>query len=117
MRRRLRDGNGLRPGEFLSESGRIAQPEINLGVFPEAEEFSDCPKLASWCFQSHGDDVLENSLMQRTVCVSDWSTDWLRPSATVSAALDLAERIAHKPFEAIKLIKEGGTGNRHGILR
>ena len=26
---------------------------------------------------------------------------------TVSAALDLAERIAHKPFEAIKLIKKG----------
>ena len=55
--------------------------------------------------------------MQRTVCVSDWSTDWLRPARQSVLRLTWLKRIAHKPFEAIKADKEGGMGNRHGILR
>ena len=76
---------------IFSESGRIAQPEINLGVFPGSGGIFRLPKLVG------AEDCLRLGLVNR-----------LAPAGkTVSAALDLAERIAHKPFEAIKLIKKG----------
>ena len=79
---------------ILSESGRIAQPEINLGVFPGSGGIFRLPKLVG---ASNAEDCLRLGLVNR-----------LAPAGkTVSAALDLAERIAHKPFEAIKLIKKG----------
>lgn len=91
---------------ILSESGRIAQPEINLGVFPGSGGIFRLPKLvgASKAMEM----MFLGEFIDAEDCLRLGLVNRLAPAGkTVSAALDLAERIAHKPFEAIKLIKKG----------
>ncbi|MFQ9648956.1 MAG: enoyl-CoA hydratase/isomerase family protein [Enterocloster sp.] len=85
----LRDGNGLRPGEFLSESGRIAQPEINLGVFPGSGGIFRLPKLvgASKAMEM----MFLGEFIDAEDCLRLGLVNRLAPAGkTVSAALDLA---------------------------
>lgn len=91
---------------ILSETGRIGLPEINLGVFPGSGGLFRLARLVGPAKAVEmiytgqvicAKDALELGLVNRVV-----------PQGTAcTAALELADQIAQKPFEAIRLIKRG----------
>ena len=91
---------------ILSETGRIAQPEINLGVFPGSGGLFRLPKLvgASKAMEM----MFLGEFIEAGDCLRLGLVNRLAPGGeVVNAAIALAEKIADKPFEAIKLIKKG----------
>lgn len=91
---------------ILSENGRIAQPEINLGVFPGSGGLFRLPKLvgASKAMEM----MFLGEFIEAEECLRLGLVNRLAPAGKVKeTAVLLAEAIAKKPFEAIKLIKKG----------
>ena len=91
---------------ILSDSGKIALPEINLGVFPGSGGLFRLPKLvgASRAMEL----MMTGKFIEAERCLEWGMVNRLAPAgSTVDAALELAWDIAKKPFEAIKLIKQG----------
>lgn len=90
----------------LSETGRISQPEINLGVFPGSGGLFRLPKLvgASKAMEM----MFLGDFIQAEECLRLGLVNRLAPEGEViNYAVELAGNIAEKPFEAIKLIKKG----------
>jgi enoyl-CoA hydratase/carnithine racemase len=90
----------------LSDAGRIALPEINLGVFPGSGGLFRLPRLVGAAAAMelmffgefvNAEDCLRLGLVNRIAPAGE----------TVAEALALASKLAAKPFEAIKLIKKG----------
>jgi enoyl-CoA hydratase len=91
---------------ILSESGKIALPEINLGVFPGSGGLFRLPKLVGTAKAM--ELMMTGSFVEAKRCLEWGMVNRLAPAgATVEAALELAREIALKPFEAIRLIKQG----------
>lgn len=91
---------------ILADNGRIAQPEINLGVFPGSGGLFRLPKLvgASKAMEM----MFLGEFVEAEECKALGLVNRLAPAGqVVEYALDVAEQIAGKPFEAIKLIKKG----------
>lgn len=91
---------------ILSEAGRIAQPEINLGVFPGSGGLFRLPKLvgASKAMEM----MFLGEFIDAPDCLRLGLVNRLAPAGeVVRTALEMAARIAEKPFEAVKLIKKG----------
>ena len=91
---------------ILSENGRIAQPEINLGVFPGSGGLFRLPKLvgASKAMEM----MFLGEFIEAQDCLHLGLVNRLAPAGeVVRTAIDLAAAIAEKPFEAIKAIKKG----------
>ena len=91
---------------ILAESGRIAQPEINLGVFPGSGGLFRLPKLvgASKAMEM----MFLGEFIEARDCLALGLVNKIAPDGeAVKTALEMAAKIAEKPFEAIKLIKKG----------
>lgn len=91
---------------ILAESGRIAQPEINLGVFPGSGGLFRLPKLvgASKAMEM----MFLGEFIEAKDCLALGLVNKIAPDGeAVKTALKMAAKIAEKPFEAIKLIKKG----------
>lgn len=91
---------------ILSNEGRIAQPEINLGVFPGSGGLFRLPKIvgASKAMEM----MFLGEFIEAEDCLRLGLVNRLAPAGeVVPAAIELASQIAQKPFEAIKLIKKG----------
>lgn len=91
---------------ILAASGRIAQPEINLGVFPGSGGLFRLPKLvgASKAMEM----MFLGEFIEAQDCLALGLVNKIAPDGeTVKTALEMAAKIAEKPFEAIKLIKKG----------
>ena len=91
---------------ILAESGRIAQPEINLGVFPGSGGLFRLPKLvgASKAMEM----MFLGEFIEAKDCLALGLVNKIAPDGeAVKTALEMAAKIAEKPFEAIKLIKKG----------
>ena len=91
---------------ILAESGRIAQPEINLGVFPGSGGLFRLPKLvgASKAMEM----MFLGEFIEAKECLALGLVNKIAPDGeAVKTALEMAAKIAEKPFEAIKLIKKG----------
>lgn len=91
---------------ILSDIGRIALPEINLGVFPGSGGLFRLPKLTG---SSKAMEIMFlGEFIEAEQCLSLGLVNRLAPEGrTVSAAIEMAEKISVKPFESIKLIKKG----------
>lgn len=90
----------------LSETGRIAQPEINLGVFPGSGGLFRLPKLVG--VSKALEMMYLGEFIPATECLALGLINRLAAEGeSVKIAIDIAEKIAQKPFEAIKLIKKG----------
>ena len=91
---------------ILSDAGKIAQPEINLGVFPGSGGLFRLPRIIG---PSKAMEMMFlGEFIEAEECLRLGLVNKLAPAgAVVAAALDMAEKIAQKPFEAIKLIKKG----------
>lgn len=91
---------------ILSDKGRIAMPEINLGVFPGSGGLYRLPKLVGP--YKAMEMMYLGEFVDATECQRIGLVNKIVPAGqTKSEALAIAERIALKPFEAIKLIKKG----------
>jgi enoyl-CoA hydratase/carnithine racemase len=91
---------------ILSEEGRIAMPEINLGVFPGSGGLFRLPKLVGP--YKAMEMMFLGEFVPAEDCVRIGLVNRLAPAGkVVDTALELAGKIAEKPFEAIKLIKKG----------
>ena len=91
---------------ILAESGRIAQPEINLGVFPGSGGLFRLPKLvgASKAMEM----MFLGEFIEAKDCLALGLVNKIAPDGeAVKTVLEMAAKIAEKPFEAIKLIKKG----------
>ena len=91
---------------ILAENGRIAQPEINLGVFPGSGGLFRLPKLVG---ASKAMEMMYlGEFIEAEECLRLGLVNRIAPEGkTVETALAIAKAIAEKPFEAIKLIKKG----------
>ena len=90
----------------LAENGRIAQPEINLGVFPGSGGLFRLPKLvgASKAMEM----MFLGEFIEAEECLRLGLVNRLAPEGQAAVkAVEMAKKIAEKPFEAIKLIKKG----------
>ena len=90
---------------ILSEEGKIAQPEINLGVVPGSGGLFRLPKLVGSA------KALEMMYLGEFIsapeCLSLGLVNKLAPAGkTLEVSLEMAKKIAQKPFEAIKIIKK-----------
>lgn len=90
----------------LAENGRMAFPEINLGVFPASGGVFRLPKLVGPA------KALEMMYLGEFIdareCLRIGLVNWVVPSGEVVAkALEVAEKIAAKPMESVKIIKKG----------
>ena len=91
---------------ILSDKGRIAMPEINLGVFPGSGGLYRLPKLVGP--YKAMEMMYLGDFVDADECLRIGLVNKVAPAGrVVSEALEMAERIALKPFEAIKLIKKG----------
>ncbi len=91
---------------ILSDAGKIALPEINLGVFPGSGGLFRLPKLVGP--YKAMEMMYLGEFADAQECLRIGLVNRLAPAGgVVAAALELAEKIALKPFEAIKLIKKG----------
>ena len=91
---------------ILAESGRIAQPEINLGVFSGSGGLFRLPNLvgASKAMEM----MFLGEFIEAKDCLALGLVNKIAPDGeAVKTALEMAAKIAEKPFEAIKLIKKG----------
>ncbi|GHU06294.1 enoyl-CoA hydratase [Betaproteobacteria bacterium] len=90
----------------LAENGRIAMPEINLGVFPGSGGLFRLPQLVG---RAKALEMMYlGDFIDAPECLALGLVNRLASSGkTVDVALEIAKRIAQKPFEAIKLIKKG----------
>ncbi|MFK3707229.1 enoyl-CoA hydratase/carnithine racemase [Raoultella sp. BIGb0138] len=90
----------------LSDSGKIALPEINLGVFPGSGGLFRLPKLIGAARAV--ELMMTGTFVEAQQCIAWGMVNRLAPAGTVlEAAVSLAQEIALKPREAIKLIKRG----------
>lgn len=91
---------------IMAENGRIAQPEINLGVFPGSGGLFRLPKLVG---ASKAMEMMYlGEFIEAEECLRLGLVNRLAPEGkAVETALTVAKAIAQKPFEAIKLIKKG----------
>jgi enoyl-CoA hydratase/carnithine racemase len=91
---------------ILSEQGKMALPEINLGVFPGSGGLFRLPKLVGYAKAM--ELMLLGEFIDAKACLDSGLVNHLASAGkTVSLALELAEKFARKPFEAVKLIKKG----------
>lgn len=91
---------------ILSEAGRIGLPEIELGVFPGSGGIFRLARLVGPA------KAVEMMYTGQILCAEEalrlGLVNQVVPQGTAcTAALELAGRIAQKPFEAIRLIKRG----------
>lgn len=91
---------------FMSETGRIGCPEINLGVFPGSGGLF---RLARYIGVARAYEMLYTgqTISAQEAYQIGLVNHVVPPSQTEAAAVELAKVIADKPFEAIKLIKRG----------
>ena len=91
---------------IMSENGHIGLPEINLGVFPGSGGLF---RLARYVGISKAYELLYTGrIMDAEEALKSGLVNRLVPEGTTQeAAIELAEIIASKPFEAIKLIRKG----------
>lgn len=89
---------------ILSNKGRIALPEINLGVFPGSGGVFRLSKLVG---PSKAMEIMFlGEFIDAEDCLVFGMVNRLAPAGEVKdIALKIAEKIALKPFEAIKIIK------------
>ena len=90
----------------LAENGKMAFPEINLGVFPASGGVFRLPKLVGPA------KALElmylGEFIDARECLRIGLVNWVVPADEVVAkALEIAGKIAVKPFESVKIIKQG----------
>ncbi len=90
----------------LAENGKMAFPEINLGVFPASGGVFRLPKLVGPA------KALElmylGEFVDAAECLRIGLVNWTAPAGkTVAKALEVAGKIALKPFESVKIIKKG----------
>ena len=91
---------------ILSDQGKIALPEINLGVFPGSGGLFRLPKLVGP--YKAMEMMFLGEFLEAEECVRLGLVNCLAPAGEVlEKALATAGEIALKPFEAIKLIKKG----------
>jgi enoyl-CoA hydratase/carnithine racemase len=91
---------------IVSETGRFAHPEINLGLYPAAGDLYRLPKIIGQA------KALEIMYLGETIDAAEAGRLHLAnkvvPAGTaVSYALEMAAKIATKPANAIRVIKEG----------
>ena len=91
---------------IMSETGHIGLPEINLGVFPGSGGLFRLAKLVG---PSKAVEMMyTGELLTAQQALEYGLVSRLAPAGMVKkTAMELAEQIAQKPFEAIKLIKQG----------
>lgn len=91
---------------FMSETGHIGLPEINLGVFPGS---GGLYRLARIVGQSRAYEMLYSGrIIPAQEALSIGLVTHLTPAGKAAeAAKELAAVIAGKPREAVKLIKKG----------
>lgn len=90
----------------LAATGRMAFPEVNLGVFPASGGVFRLPKLVGPA------KALElmylGEFIDAEECRRIGLVNWVAPAGdAVKFALEIAGRIAIKPVESIKTIKRG----------
>ncbi|QKJ86917.1 enoyl-CoA hydratase/isomerase family protein [Paramixta manurensis] len=90
----------------LSANGKIALPEINLGVFPGSGGLFRLPKLIGAARAV--ELMMTGEFVEAQQCLAWGMVNRLAPAGSVlDVAVSLAQQIALKPHEAIKLIKQG----------
>lgn len=91
---------------FMSETGKIGCPEINLGVFPGS---GGLYRLARYIGIARAYEMLYTgkTISAQEACQIGLVNHVVPAGKTEEAAVELARVIADKPFEAIKLIKKG----------
>ncbi len=91
---------------FISETGRIGLPEINLGVFPGSGGLF---RLARYVGVSRAYEMLYTGrILDAKQALEAGLVNHVVPEGgTERAAVELAREIAGKPFEAVKLIRRG----------
>ena len=91
---------------IMSDISKIAQPEINLGVFPGSGGLFRLPRIVGAAKAM--EMMFLGEFIEADECLRLGLVNRLAPAGhVVEAALDMAEKIGQKPFEAIKLIKKG----------
>lgn len=90
----------------LAEDARLSLPEINLGVFPGSGGMYRLPKLVGPA------KALEISalgdVLSAQECLSCGLATRLAPHGqTVSVSMELADRLAKKPLNALQIMKRG----------
>lgn len=91
---------------ILSESGRMALPEINLGIFPASGGLFRLAKLVG---PAKALEIMYlGEFLDAPECLRIGLVNRLAPTGTaVDAALELAAKIATKPREPLRRIKKG----------
>lgn len=90
----------------MSETAKIGLPEVNLGVFGGSGGLIRTPKLIGMS------RTMELMFLGESITAAEAEriglvTHVVPPGQSVQVAVTLAEKIAGKPFEAIKAIKKG----------
>ncbi len=91
---------------FMSETGKIGCPEINLGVFPGS---GGLYRMARYIGIARAYEMLYTgkTISAQEACQIGLVNHVVPAGKTEEEAVKLARVIADKPFEAIKLIKRG----------
>ncbi|MCI8659071.1 MAG: enoyl-CoA hydratase/isomerase family protein [Lachnospiraceae bacterium] len=91
---------------FMSETGKIGCPEINLGVFPGS---GGLYRMARYIGIARAYEMLYTgkTISAQEACQIGLVNHVVPAGKTEEEAVKLARVIADKPFEAIKLIKKG----------
>lgn len=91
---------------FMSETGKIGCPEINLGVFPGS---GGLYRMARYIGIARAYEMLYTgkTISAQEACQIGLVNHVVPAGRTEEEAVKLARVIADKPFEAIKLIKRG----------
>lgn len=91
---------------FMSETGKIGCPEINLGVFPGS---GGLYRMARYIGIARAYEMLYTgkTISAEEACRIGLVNHVVPAGKTEEEAVKLARVIADKPFEAIKLIKKG----------
>lgn len=91
---------------ILSDKGRMALPEINLGIFPASGGLFRLAKLVG---QAKALEIMYlGEFLDAEECLRIGLVNRLAPAgATLDAALELAGKIAMKPREPLRRIKRG----------
>jgi len=91
---------------ILSARGKMALPEINLGVFPGSGGLFRLPKFVGKAKAM--ELMFTGEFIDADECLRIGLVNRLAPAGeALRASLELAKTIAGKPFEALKLIKRG----------
>lgn len=89
----------------LSDQGRVALPEVNLGVFPGSGGIFRLPRLVGPA--KAVEMMFLGEFIEADQALALGLVNRLAPAGeTRAAAVDLAEQIARKPAESIRIIKQ-----------